>query len=108
MPLPCSCGMAVMPVAVQPTRATDERCGPATCCLVRAWHAEHVLTEEGEHEVVRDGRDAVEARLAELSLDVVLLRKAEAAVGVEARVRRRPRRLRGEQLRHVRLRAARL
>ena len=69
---------------------------------------EHVLAEVGEHEVVRDRRDRVEPRLAELALDVVLLREAEAAVRVEARVRRLPGRLRGEQLRHVRLGAARL
>ena len=36
------------------------------------------------------GRDRVEARLAELPLDVVLLGEAEAAVGVEARVGRLP------------------
>ena len=66
-----------------------------------------MLADVGEDQVVRDRRHLVEPRLAELPLDVVLLGEAEAAVRVEARVRRRPGRLRGEQLRHVRLRAAR-
>ena len=67
-----------------------------------------MLAEVGQHEVVRDGRDRVEARLAELALDVVLRREPVAAVRVEAGVRRLPRGLRGEQLRDVRLGAARL
>src|SRR3954451_16369360 len=75
---------------------------------VAAREAEDVLAEVGEDQVVRDGGDGVEARLAELALDVVLFGEPEAAVGVEARVRGLPRRLRGEQLREVRLRAARL
>src|SRR5207247_1370111 len=45
-------------------------------------------------------------RLAELPLYVVLLREAEASVGVQARVRRLPRGLRREELRGVRLRPA--
>jgi G3E family GTPase len=58
--------------------------------LVRARHPEHVLADEGEHEVVRHRRDRVEPRLPELPLDVVLLGEAEAAVRVQAGVRRRP------------------
>ena len=57
---------------------------------VRAWQPKHVLPDESEHEVVRDGRDPVQPRLAELPLDVVLGREAEAAVRVEADVRRLP------------------
>ena len=48
----------------------------------------------------------VQARLAELALDVVLGGEAEAAVRVEARVGRLPGGLGGEQLGHVRLGAA--
>src|SRR5262249_56018131 len=72
----------------------------------RARKPEHVLAEIGEDEVVRDGRHRVQARLAELPLDVVLSREPEAAVRVEAYVRCLPRRLRRKQLRHVRLRTA--
>src|SRR5688572_9771477 len=79
-----------------------------TCCLVGAGHAEDVLAEVGEDEVVRDRCDRVEAGLPELALDVVLLREAPAAVRVEAGVRRRPGGLRGEQLGHVRLGTRRL
>src|SRR5687767_15812116 len=68
---------------------------------------EDVLRDVGEHEVVVDRRDLVQARLAELALDVVLGREAEATVGVQTHVRRLPRGLRCEQLGHVRLGAAR-
>ena len=58
--------------------------------VVGARHAEHVLAEVGEDQVVRHRRDLVEARLAELSLDVVLLGKPEAAMGLHAGFGRRP------------------
>ncbi len=54
---------------------------------VRARHPDHVLAEVGEDEVVRNGRHLVQPCLAELSLDVVLLREAEATMCVEAGVR---------------------
>src|SRR3954470_17355298 len=108
--------MSASAVATQlrPRPPSDARTWLEEPCLgdcprsVAAREAEDVLAEVGEDQVVRDGGDGVEARLAELALDVVLLGEPEAAVGVEARVRGLPRRLRGEQLREVRLRAARL
>src|SRR6185312_8312498 len=48
----------------------------------------------------------VEPRLAELALDIVIGGEAEATVELQACVRRFPRGLRGEVLRHVRLRPA--
>ena len=42
-----------------------------------------MLAEVGEDEVVRDGRHRVQARLAELRLDVVLFRESKAAVRVD-------------------------
>src|SRR6202022_2941245 len=45
-------------------------------------HPEDVLAHERQHQVVVDRRGAVEPRLAELALDVVLLREAVAPVGV--------------------------
>src|SRR3546814_9285968 len=75
---------------------------------VAARHAEHVLGEEGEDEVGRDRRHLIEPRLAILALDVVLLGKAEAAVGLQAGLGRRPGRLRGQHLGHVGLLAAAL
>src|SRR3954451_5416076 len=54
--------------------------------LVGAWHTEDVLSDIRLHEVVGDRRDLVEPCLAELALDVVLVREAEAPVRVEARV----------------------
>src|SRR6266550_1204316 len=75
---------------------------------VGARQAENVLADVREYQVVRHRRDRVEARLAEFSLDVVLFGEPEAAERVEACVRRLPGRLGGEELRHVRLGAARL
>src|SRR5690349_14359662 len=80
--------------------------GAAVLTSVRARHAEYVLAEVGEDQVVRDRRDRVEPRLPELSLDVEVGGEAGAAVRIEAGVRGEPRRLGGEQLRHVRLGAA--
>ncbi len=84
------------------------RCACGWPELVRTRQPEHVLGDVREHEVGGDRRDLIEARLAELALDVVLLREREAAVGLHAHVGGLPRRLGGELLRHVRLGAARL
>src|SRR5947209_6035901 len=65
-----------------------------------------VLAEVGKDQVVRDGSDRVEPRLSKLPVDVEIGGEAEASVRIEARVRRQPRRLGGEQFRHVRLGAA--
>src|ERR1051326_1226104 len=46
---------------------------------IRAREAEHVLGQIGEDQVGRDRRNLVEPRLAELALDVELLREADAA-----------------------------
>src|SRR2546428_13047364 len=69
--------------------------------LITPRHAEHVLADVGEHEVVVDRRRLVESALAEFALDVVLLGVAEAAVTADARVAGLPRRLGAEDLRHV-------
>src|SRR3989442_3233441 len=76
--------------------------------LVGARHPQDVLADVGEHEVVVDRRGLVEATLAELALDVVLLGETVPAVAVDARVGRLPRRLRREVLGHVGLGPARL
>src|SRR6266540_2556723 len=68
---------------------------------IRARHAEHVFPDVCHHQVVVDGRGLVEARLAELALDVVLLGEAVAAVGVDAGIGRVPCRLRRQVLGHV-------
>src|SRR3954451_21447575 len=95
----------------------DEQNGAATACStaitlipssapmmaasVRAGHAEHVLGDEGQYEVGRDRRHLVEPRLAEFALDVVLLGEAEAAMGLDAGVRRFPRCIGREHFCHV-------
>src|SRR6478609_1763262 len=90
------------------------RCPPGrpapggTAPSVRARQPENVLADVCEDQVVRHRRDRVQARLAKLSLDVVLLGEPETAERVQAGVRGLPGRLRGEELRHVRLGAARL
>src|SRR5919198_1268991 len=76
--------------------------------LVGARHAQDVLADVREHEVVVDRRGLVEAALAELSLHVVLLGEPVPAVAVDSGVGRLPRRLRREVLGHVGLRPARL
>src|SRR5581483_294614 len=96
----------IPPPETGPYRRDQQRAGSRQ--LVAARHAEHVLADVGEHQVVRDGRHGEQPRLAELALHVILGREAIAAVGVEAGVRRLPRRLGGEQLRQVRLGAAAL
>ena len=68
--------------------------------------SEHVLGEIGQDQVGRDRRHVIEPRLAELALDVELLGKAEAAMGLHAHVGGGPGRLGGEQLGHVGLCAA--
>src|SRR4051812_48508218 len=72
---------------------------------VGARQAEHVLGQVGENQVRRDRRDLIEARLAELALDVVLLGEAEAAMGLDAGIGRLERGVGGEHLGHVGLRA---
>src|SRR2546426_5097053 len=72
----------------------------------RSRQAQDVLRQVRKDEIGRDRRHQVQARLAEFSLDVVLGGEAEAAVGLQAHVRRLPGRLRGEVFGHVRLRAA--
>ena len=65
-----------------------------------------MLGQIRQDEVGRDRRHLVEPGLAELALDVVLDGEAEAAVGVEARIARCPRRLGGYHLGQIGLRAA--
>src|SRR5206468_9342906 len=63
---------------------------PMMAASVRAGHAEHMLGDEGEHQVGRDRRHLIEPRLAEFALDVVFLSKAEAAMGLDAGIGRFP------------------
>src|SRR5881296_3783091 len=65
-----------------------------------------MLTDVREDEVVADRGDQQQPRFAELALDIELAREAVAAVGVDGRVRGVPRRLRREELGHVRFGAA--
>src|SRR5262249_57108266 len=76
--------------------------------LIAARHPQHVLADVGEDEVVVDRRRLVEAALAELPLDVVLLGVTVAAVAVDTGVAGLPCCLGAEVLRHVGLAAARL
>src|SRR5712691_6909366 len=77
---------------------------PRPSASIRARQLKHVLGEVAQDEIGRDRRDLVQARLAELALDVVLLGEAESAVGLQAHVARLPRGFRRELLRHVRFR----
>src|SRR3954451_17507168 len=81
----------------------DEQNGAATACStaitlipsrapmmaasVRAGHAEHVLGDEGQHEIGRDRRHLIEPRLAEFALHVVFLGKSKAAMGLDTGIR---------------------
>src|SRR6185437_16625516 len=73
---------------------------------IGARQPQHVLGQIGEDEVRRDWRDLVEPRLAKLTLDIVFLSKAEAAMRLNAHVGRLPGGVGGEQLRHIGLLAA--
>src|SRR5690606_22787890 len=88
----CSSAMTVMPSRGLVMEASE-----------RAGQAEDVLRDVAVDQVGRDRRHLVEARLAELALDIVLVREPEATVRLQADVRRLERRLGGEVLRHVRL-----
>src|SRR5688572_5339137 len=68
--------------------------------------SQHVLGDVAEDQVGRDRSDLVQPRLAELALDVVFAREAEAAVHLQAHVGRLPARLGGQVLGHVGLGAA--
>src|SRR5262249_748833 len=52
-------------------------------CSIRTGQAEHMVADERLHQIVRDWSRPIEAGLAKLALDVVLLGEAEATVGVE-------------------------
>src|SRR3989442_5537934 len=67
-----------------------------------------MLRQIGKPQFIADRRNRKKSRLANLPLDIVIHREAVAAVSREASIRRLPGRLRGEKLRHVRLRAAAL
>ena len=101
-----------MPLPPNPARLRPSRPSPngptARRLLVRARQAEDVLGDKAEDEIGGNGRDLVQARLAELSLYLVLRRKPVPSVRLEAHVRGLPRRLGGQHLGHVGLRAARL
>src|SRR5437773_12054902 len=73
---------------------------------VRSRHAQHVLAEVSQDEVVVYWRDGIEAGFAELALDVVLDGEAIATVYGQTDVSRLPGRLGRQQLSHVGLRAA--
>ena len=74
----------------------------------RPREAEHVLGDVREDEVSRDRGDLVETRLAEFALYVILGVEAVAAEGLKGGVGRLPRGVGGQELRQVRLGAARL
>jgi serine/threonine protein kinase len=75
--------------------------------LEGAGQAEHVLGEVGQDQVSGDRGHQVEPAFPELSFHVVLRREAEAAVGLQADVRRFPGCLGSKVLRHVRFRPTR-
>ena len=65
-----------------------------------------MLAQVRQDEVGGDGRDLVQARLAELALHIVFRRESVPAVGLQARIGRLPRCVGRQQLRHVRLSTA--
>src|ERR1700722_7211782 len=74
----------------------------------RTRQAENMLGHVRQNQVCRNWRNLIQARFAELAFHVVFARKTEAAVELQTGVGRLPRGVGGQQLRHVRLRAARL
>src|SRR5579885_3004159 len=73
--------------------------------LERTWQPEQMLGYVRENEIGRDRGDLIEPRLAEFAFDVVFVRKAEAAVELQACIGRLPGGVSREQLGHVGLRA---
>src|ERR1700722_2524864 len=76
-------------------------CAVMNLFSIRPRQAEDVLGQEAQDQVGRDRRHLVEPRFAELALDVVLLGKAEAAMGLHARFAGGPGCVGGQELRHV-------
>ncbi|KAG0902362.1 hypothetical protein G6F32_017325 [Rhizopus arrhizus] len=70
--------------------------------------AQDVFGDVGQDQVGRDWRHLIQPRFAELALDVVLGRKAETTVELQAGVGGFPRGVGSQQLGHVGLGAARL
>jgi hypothetical protein len=64
------------------------------------------LPKECQDHVVVDGRDLIDARLAKLAFDVVLVDEAVSAVGVQADIARLPTGLGRDELRGIGFRAA--
>ncbi len=58
--------------------------------LERARQVEHVLGDVGQDEVGRDRGHLIQPRLAKFALDIVFTRKTEAAMELQAGVRRLP------------------
>src|SRR5579859_6024078 len=72
----------------------------------RAWKSKHMFGDVGEDQIRRDRRHLIEARLAELTLDVVFAGETESPMRLQAHVRGLPGRLGGQILRHVGLSTA--
>src|SRR3712207_3001420 len=85
------------------SRVTTSRPSNGRTALIAPGHPQHVLTDIAQDQVRADRSDLVESRLAKLALDVVFLGKAEAAMGLHAGLARRPARLGGQHLAHIRL-----
>src|SRR3954465_4849530 len=69
--------------------------------LIRLRHAEHVLAQEGQHQIVVDGRRHIKPRFAEFPLHVVFPSKTVAAMRIQTCVGSFPSCLRRQQLRHI-------
>src|SRR5262249_39765678 len=76
-----------------PHRRETQSVSAGFCLSVRPWHAQPVLSDVGQHQIVSDRRCLVEPRLAEFTLDVVLGGKAVAAMTIETGIGRFPGRL---------------
>src|SRR5688572_25453982 len=74
---------------------------------VRPWQAQYVLSHVGQNHVRRDRGHLIELRLAKLALDVVVLREPKSAMRLHCDIGRLPRRISGQKLGHICLRATR-
>src|SRR5579862_7792041 len=72
----------------------------------RARHTQYMFAEVGQDEVGGNGRNLVQARLAELALHVIFRGEAIPAVRLKARIGRLPGCVSRQQLSQVRLGAA--
>src|SRR5690242_15399516 len=84
-------------------RPCNGRAFISSLLLKRSWHVQHMLAQIRQNEIGRDGCDLIQARLTELTLNVIFSREAKASVRLQTYIGSLPGSIGSQQFRHVRL-----